>query len=1124
MKNQKKKWKSSYGAVTVFLAIVLLPCMIFVCAFGDVSRVMLSKSQAAAAADLSLYALMSNYDEDLKEWYGLVASCQDIDTFYDKAEEYFLGMMKASGIEGTAGEGIQSYISGLKNGGDVVDFLQIADAGTTTVGPATNGTLRNPALLEDGIVEFMKYRGPVEMVTNTIERFSSLDLAGGLGDAEKDQPIVEAKQEFAEAEGEMMEEMLATYLAIVNYDQYLQNNKLPSFENYELSAADLTVIKADFKGATQLITNYYAATDGIRNMSDQFPLRTLPSLTGSGENMKVTYNGTAYKLSSIGAEEKKSESNSESEEGEGETGSQSQSQEETIYVLTDADLKGFLTGNTNTANEYWLYSSYINNVETAANSLYQAVSEVVEPGDSTDNLAIYCMQMQNAWGSTDNFATIGSNGTKLMVLYAKILLALECELPAWQNGTDGDYWRTLLNSMKNSIESCQRNYLSYNSYNTDYERVLGQYASVAKSTVSKVQNRQYTFYSDFCEDYVTLGEFLSAVRTEFNSLYTQIKSQIDRINLALAGGTVTYNGRSYTAVDIDDLAVLIKNYTTARENWGSLADAGTTDYAVQEQEEYHAEAGNVNFAAALRDIEDPEGTVKELKTRLTNIRDDMQGLLDALDAFTYGGSAIYKMTADEAITAAKTVIDTSVITRNITANNNHGAEFYNSLIAPRDTAVYTAATLVKGSQGNHPILNEEIPELYQYMLQAMPLSKLDEITDAVDDAESKEEQDKKAAEEAKAGAESSESYVDDLGKDPGAGSGGSTFTVGTAITGVLDAVSILIDGNFDEYRDKLYVVEYAMDMFSYSSFNNEGQYQLYEESNPAEHSTFQDFNEKTKAYTEDVQKQWSEASATDIMDNQSLTNQHISSANNYSNLAEIEYILFGKATNEENLKAAYSGIYSIRLALNLVSAFQNFYTINPSGSDSAYTTAVAIEGIASLTMSLSCGIIPIPVTKVLLLGVLAAVETGRDVNRLKAGLPVALYKGDDDWWCGISVSGGTGRSFLGIDDSKPVDPNGLFYSDYIYLFMLMASMNDLVYTGMLNRIGDLIQNNMNERTGGFSLDKAVCYFNLNSTLQVQPLLITLPLMNNTYDGISSDSLIESKGWCTYSVSLMRGYS
>ena len=41
MKNKKRN-RGSHGAISVFLAIVLVPCMVFTCVFGDLSRVQLS--------------------------------------------------------------------------------------------------------------------------------------------------------------------------------------------------------------------------------------------------------------------------------------------------------------------------------------------------------------------------------------------------------------------------------------------------------------------------------------------------------------------------------------------------------------------------------------------------------------------------------------------------------------------------------------------------------------------------------------------------------------------------------------------------------------------------------------------------------------------------------------------------------------------------------------------------------------------------------------------------------------------------------------------------------------------------------------------------------------------------
>ena len=59
--------KRERGAVSVFLVIILVPCMLVASIFVDVGRVYLSKSMAESAADMALNSLMTHYDADLND-------------------------------------------------------------------------------------------------------------------------------------------------------------------------------------------------------------------------------------------------------------------------------------------------------------------------------------------------------------------------------------------------------------------------------------------------------------------------------------------------------------------------------------------------------------------------------------------------------------------------------------------------------------------------------------------------------------------------------------------------------------------------------------------------------------------------------------------------------------------------------------------------------------------------------------------------------------------------------------------------------------------------------------------------------------------------------------------------
>ena len=98
MKKRKARKQGTRGAVSVFLAIILVPCIIISSIFVDVGRVQLSRTVAESSADLAMNALLTNYDADLKEWYGMIASCQTIEAFYEASANFFLRTLKSQGL------------------------------------------------------------------------------------------------------------------------------------------------------------------------------------------------------------------------------------------------------------------------------------------------------------------------------------------------------------------------------------------------------------------------------------------------------------------------------------------------------------------------------------------------------------------------------------------------------------------------------------------------------------------------------------------------------------------------------------------------------------------------------------------------------------------------------------------------------------------------------------------------------------------------------------------------------------------------------------------------------------------------------------------------------------------
>lgn len=1097
MKKKKSVQERCRGVISIFLAIVLVPCMVFVCAFADVSRVMLSKSQAVAASDLALYSLMSNYDKDLEQFYGMVASCQDVDKYYDACEEYFTGMMSASGLSNKEVTLFSDYIKSLRSGNNqITDFLQVNIKTEPKIEAVPNSQLgSNPALLEDQIVEFMKYRGPVELVVKIVDKLKQIDILSTVEDVSEDEKIVEAKQKYAEAEGELLEAALYSYIAIRDYDKAQQQEKIPDFSAYMNYTSEFKKVKTDFESVTDLITKYYAPTKGIKYIS--FPVHKLNAFHYSASQVgkKVTTPGG------------------------------------TVYCLTKKKLEALLKD----------IEKYCSAVEQAQQNIVNACKDIPTPDGSDVNEAIYCMKIQAAVSSSD-LSTMQSKGKELMQRYAQMKTALDDCVPHPTEDDLPEEWEKQLEDAMKSIQSVQSKYYSLKG-SSSYSKLITAYCSTAPDVISKVKNRSYQFHSQYLNKDVTIGDFVSQVSANYSHINEVMTKQIQRLTICIDGGKVeSVDGKKHSVPSMKKLKKLIREYKTTRTAWGNAANQGSSEFAQSEQEEYKAEIKDANgqynkeanqsAQLAITLCELGEDAVNVLNSRLTNIRNDMKNFQSALQKFTYGKKSVLSLTTSEVtITAGCTVIESD---QSIHLSENHAAAqgYCSKLIAPSGD-VYTYPERKLERSGNIPSLKDEDfpPDLYRYMKDKFKDENLKEIQDEVDENDKRNEDYEKQKKEAKKGAITTadplenDEFLLGVGKDFDSETcvGGATANAISAVKGIVDSVRNITTGHSDEIRDKLYVCEYAMDMFSYSSFNNEGQYKLSNSNGTA--YKYEDFSGR-KYPNYDT---WKNTSATaNKIPNQylgrnpylSLTNQPINAENNRANLAEVEYLLYGNADISQNLERSYKSIMAIREALNLVAGFQIFYNRNDKNP-----TAVTINNIAFSVMTLTQGIVPECLTKCILIGVVSTMESAQDMKELKAGVPITFYKNKQDasqWYYSLSLKGG--EPSTGNKTSE--DKNGLYYSDYIYIFLVAGTGNTSTYEAMLKRIGYLVETNMQKRLNksDYTLNKSVCYFKMTAELEVKPLLLALPIVDNTVGSDTAKAVRKNKNWCTYSVNVVRGYS
>ena len=190
--------KKTRGAISIFLVLVLLPILSIASLMVDMSRLNLAKSMAASAGDLTLNTALTNYDSELKTIYGLFATAQNMDEMMESLEEYYRQSIVAAGVdESFATDFAGNLVNKLKEETGTDDIMQIQLTGLDVETPK-GAHLANPAILKSQIVEFMKYRAPVNLGMGLIDSLSSMK------NLKKQMDVVENKNKFYEQHQTML--------------------------------------------------------------------------------------------------------------------------------------------------------------------------------------------------------------------------------------------------------------------------------------------------------------------------------------------------------------------------------------------------------------------------------------------------------------------------------------------------------------------------------------------------------------------------------------------------------------------------------------------------------------------------------------------------------------------------------------------------------------------------------------------------------------------------------------------------------------------------------------------------------------------------------------------------------
>lgn len=221
-KNGRSEWRyrGQRGVVTVFVVLIMVPVVVFTSIMVDLARWKMYSSQAVMAADSYGDAVLSEYDNLLKDLYGLFSITQNEEG--KAALEEYAKYAKYS--FNPKGDG--SSLAGFMPYANAEVEIGYEPAGSAAEpGKAAESSLDNPDVLMSQINEFMEFRAIGGLAEGVMESFGLLDSLDQVSKMGFDSKAVESRQKLTESSNNIWDSMKSYYDALScleNYPEYCQ--------------------------------------------------------------------------------------------------------------------------------------------------------------------------------------------------------------------------------------------------------------------------------------------------------------------------------------------------------------------------------------------------------------------------------------------------------------------------------------------------------------------------------------------------------------------------------------------------------------------------------------------------------------------------------------------------------------------------------------------------------------------------------------------------------------------------------------------------------------------------------------------------------------------------------------
>ncbi len=230
--------------ISIFLALVMLPMFTVAGLTIDGSRLSAARVAVSGAGDLAMNAALSEYNVNLHEIYGLFAMSESTEDLQKNVSRYFQNTINNTGLLAGSDSYTRSFINSIGSlfSSDEISFDNIVDMQVDDfkLVEVSNSALANPTVLERQIVEYMKYRGPVNLGTGLLTKI------GLLGETSKQTKAIESKLKYEKKLNTVQEACETAYKAINAYNETVRNSQ---YNGDYISAMerDLETVKEDVR-------------------------------------------------------------------------------------------------------------------------------------------------------------------------------------------------------------------------------------------------------------------------------------------------------------------------------------------------------------------------------------------------------------------------------------------------------------------------------------------------------------------------------------------------------------------------------------------------------------------------------------------------------------------------------------------------------------------------------------------------------------------------------------------------------------------------------------------------------------------------------------------------------------